>query len=83
MSTHTALLRCEGPACNSGRSAEQREADLMPRGIAENVRHEHMRAARSAVTQDLAYTRHSRSGVGRYGVTLYACDTCGHERIYG
>lgn len=83
--TDTAYICCEGPQCNGGQSAQDRERTLL-RGLpAQNAetRDESMRAVHQAVSRALAVTHHARCGVSRAGTLLFACGVCGHERSYG
>ncbi len=76
---------CEGPECNNGRSAVDREAAIighMPTATQE-LRDEAAKQARSLVTHILAVTPHGRVGVNRRGYALFACEDCGFERTYG
>lgn len=76
---------CEGPACNNGISAHDREAAFvagLPRATVE-MRDEAMRYARRTLSPQLAITEHVRCGVDLRGLALFACVPCGHERVYG
>ena len=76
---------CEGPACNAGIGATDRETAHLwkaPHQTAE-VREENFKAARRDVSRQLAVTPHTHSGSTGRGQHLYRCDVCGHERIYG
>lgn len=65
-----AVLLCEGPACNGGRSAQERERDASTvRGVLDPW---------GSVSRDLTYTTHVRSWRNQY-----ACRVCGHQRVYG
>ena len=81
-------LLCEGPSCNSGHSALDREAAVAgsQRGASEASLAAASHEARSVVSRQLAVTAHTRCGVSRrYGIAyaLYVCGACGFERIYG
>ncbi len=83
-----AVICCEGPDCNDGRSAIVREAEETGdvRNMNEEVRDEYHKASRQIVSRALAVTMHTRSSVTRragIAFAIYACDDCGHERIYG
>lgn len=78
-------ILCEGPICNSGRSAMEREGAFV---ATETHRSEDQRAAamtyaRGVVSKVLTLTPHHRVGVGRGGTILFACQVCGFERAYG
>lgn len=78
-------ILCEGPSCNAGQSAAARERALV-RALATptlETQAEADRHARSEVSKALALRPHTRTGLGRGGTILYACETCGHERVYG
>ena len=76
---------CEGPRCNAGRSASEREADIlngMPTNTGE-LREAAQSYARGTVSKQLAVTPHSLQGSDGHGHSLFRCDLCGHQRIYG
>lgn len=79
------MILCEGPRCNAGRSAADREAaivrSLTPQS--EDMRAEAIKHARSHVSHELTLRPHERVGVGRGGTLLYQCVICRHERVYG
>ena len=81
-------IGCEGPACNGGQSAADKEAAIV-RGLpsaTEAMRDDVAKFARGAVSKTLAITPHSRSGLTmRGGVTfvLFTCGACGYARVYG
>lgn len=83
---HVSIL-CEGPVCNSGGiSARDREAAIMKTlpTVTEEMRVESAKYARSATTRALALRPHSGpTRVGAHGMLMFACDACGHERVYG
>lgn len=83
------FICCEGPtACNAGHSATAREAAILhglPNVNAAN-RDDAEKHARSETSKRLAVTAHHRAGVTSRGgttLTLFTCDACGHERVYG
>ena len=79
------LLLCEGKNCNSGISAKEREASIvaaLPTQTGE-LRDEAVKQARLHTSRTLALTPHTALEVSRGGLLVYACDECGHERIYG
>lgn len=81
----TVLICCEGPSCNGGLSADQREAAIVsnsPCATAE-MRDEAERYARRVISPRLAVTPHERVGLNRRGQALFACVPCGFERVYG
>jgi hypothetical protein len=81
----TVELLCEGPKCNAGRSAAEREADII-NGMPSNtgdLRSAAESYARGTVSKQLAVTPHSAQGSDGHGHSLYRCDQCGHTRIYG
>ena len=77
-------ILCESATCNAGRSAHDRERELIPARVQEQFRGDAERQARSIVSQQLQYRPHVRvSGVDRHGHTRWACVECNHERIFG
>ncbi len=76
---------CEGPKCNDGFSAKDREQVFVREHPGEGaiMREEAHKASRSRVSHDLKVTPHARAGVGAGGTLLMACMACGHERVYG
>lgn len=85
MRNQTVPILCEGPKCNDGQSAAQRQQSLV-RALATptlEAQAEAERHARSEVSKTLALRPHTRTGLGRGGTLLYACAACGHERVYG
>lgn len=80
MSVH---ILCEGPICNEGRSAKEREEVLLKRDVSAQLREDAYRSARSLVSKQLTYTPHNRVGTGPHGTSLFACGVCGFERVYG
>ena len=82
---HTVTILCESAACNAGWSAAAREQNIIASlpTTDEGLRQDAIRYARGAVSRELRYTPHMRCGIGRHGHALYACEVCGHERIYG
>lgn len=79
------LILCEGPRCNAGRSATDREAAIV-RSLTpqtEAMRDDAAKHARSHVSGELTLRPHTRCGVGRGGTLLYQCAVCRHERVYG
>lgn len=79
------FICCEGPKCNSGVSAAEREKiGLDGYGkIAETAKYDNVRYVRLSVTRALAVTPHEQVGFARRGSPLYACTVCGFERQYG
>ena len=80
------MLKCEGPSCNAGHSAADREAALLPivtTATLAEFREEQRRQARIAVNRQLAYTPHVPARNDSWGRSLYRCDICGWERIFG
>lgn len=79
------MILCEGRTCNGGFDAKERErahvTALTPRTADMLLLAE--REARTRVARELRYTPHERVGVGRGGTILFACEVCGHERVYG
>ena len=77
---NTVRICCEGPDCNGGHSAIDREQAIIGSTTAtEEARREEVRRfARSTVSRKLAVTPHRR-----VGKTRYACIVCEHERVYG
>ena len=76
-------ISCEGPECNSGISAHERESVAsagIPRG---GVGLDTLRRIRGEVSCALAVTWHEFCGFGRGAAPLYKCTVCGHERQYG
>jgi hypothetical protein len=83
--TAMTIICCEGPACNAGISAADRETAHLwkaPQQTAE-VREDNFKAARRDTSKQLAVTPHTHSGSTGRGQHLYRCDRCGHARIYG
>ena len=78
-------ILCEGPTCNNGIGAKAREAMHIPTGasVTDIQRGYAEDRARALVSRELRYTPHVRCGIGRHGMTLYACTACQHERVYG
>ena len=79
---------CEGPACNGGFSAQDRETAIMREvpGNTDALRDEAARYARHVVTRKLNVTPHTRSGStyrGAVTFALFRCEACDHERVYG
>ncbi len=80
------LICCEGPTCNAGQSALQRETALTVRCPTYELRDLAERDARRIVSRALAVTPHVHvSTTRRAGIALavYACVACNHERVYG
>lgn len=75
-------ILCEGPRCNAGRSATDRE-HFDARSMSEEQRSDMTRFLRGSTSRDLTYTPHNRVGVGQHGTALFACAVCGFERVYG
>lgn len=79
---------CEGPDCNGGHSASDREAAIahgLPNATAE-IRDEAEKHARGIVTKRLAVTPHRHIGVTFKAATIFqrwACNVCDFERVYG
>jgi hypothetical protein len=77
-------ILCEGPTCNGGFSAADRESTILGRWPRDHQHREDVqRDARRETTAGLHYQPHVRVGVGRRGGALFACQNCGHERVYG
>jgi hypothetical protein len=79
------MICCEGPRCNAGRSAADREADIlngMPTNTGE-LRDAACAYARGTVSKQLAVTPHSLQGSDGHGHSLFRCDYCAHVRVYG
>ena len=79
------FILCEGPACNGGHSAKERE-DAIRQTIPAPSEAEKSRAAdyaRGAVSRVLAITPHVFAAIGKWNTLLFACQVCGYERIYG
>jgi hypothetical protein len=77
------FLKCDGPRCNSGICAAEREAAITPRHATAELREEATKLARAAVTRQLTVTPHTRVGVGAWQTILFSCSRCGHQRSYG
>ncbi len=79
------ILACEGPRCNRGISAKDREAAIvaaLPTQTGE-LRDEAIKQARLHTSRTLALTPHTALEVSRGGLLVYACDICGAPRVYG
>jgi hypothetical protein len=79
------LICCEGPTCNNGISARDREA-ILTRGITGatvQTRDDAIRTARGDVSRALAVTPHEDAGVFRATAPVFVCQVCGFERLYG
>ena len=77
-------ILCEGPHCNAGQSAHDRERAIvaeMPAMTGE-LRADADKHARLVTSKQLALTPHTFLA-RRGGSLMYACECCGYERVYG
>ena len=81
----TAMLCCEGRACGNGQTADEREADIIEHLPRQSVplREEAERYARQMTSRELKVTPHTLAGTDGRGNHRYACQACGHERLFG
>lgn len=83
MNETVVAICCEGPICNAGESAKDREAALASRSPTQAIRSEAAHGARGYVSRQLDVTPHVRVGPGAWGAVMFRCLICEHERQYG